>query len=85
MLVSGHVNVCFCNFLFCLFVCLFAEEPFYLKEVYLPTDCSDCLLVSEDVTSGRDTFSSLLLFSRTRPRLQLFCLSLDGEIPTFDI
>ncbi|XP_056892825.1 uncharacterized protein LOC130527979 [Takifugu flavidus] len=42
------------------------EEPFYLKEVYLPTDCSDCLLVYEDVASGGDTFSSLLLFSRRR-------------------
>ncbi|XP_071360445.1 uncharacterized protein [Trachinotus anak] len=40
------------------------EQPFYLKEVYLKTDCSDCLVVYEEVISGKDTFTSLLLFSR---------------------
>ncbi|TDH16126.1 hypothetical protein EPR50_G00016430 [Perca flavescens] len=40
------------------------EQPFYLKEVYLPTDCSDCLVVHEEVISGKDTFTSLMLFSR---------------------
>ncbi|XP_060947485.1 uncharacterized protein LOC133024406 [Limanda limanda] len=42
------------------------EQPFYLKEVYLPTDCSDCLVVYEEVISGKDTFTSLLLFSRRK-------------------
>ncbi|KAJ0050703.1 hypothetical protein NL108_005103, partial [Boleophthalmus pectinirostris] len=43
-----------------------AENPFYLKEVYLPTDeCSDCLAIYETVTSGDDTFKSLLLFSKS--------------------
>ncbi|KAM7008887.1 uncharacterized protein LKV04_000936 [Tautogolabrus adspersus] len=41
------------------------EKPFYLKEVYLPTDCSDCLSVYEEIISGKDTFRSLLLFSRS--------------------
>eukprot|EP00064_Thunnus_orientalis_P014817 superscaffoldBa00002635_g14864 len=40
------------------------EQPFYLKEVYLPTDCSDCLVVHEEIISGKDTFTSFLLFSR---------------------
>ncbi|XP_061536635.1 uncharacterized protein LOC133404602 isoform X2 [Phycodurus eques] len=38
------------------------ERPFYLKEVYLQTDCSDCLVVYEEVKSSRDSFRSLLLF-----------------------
>ncbi|XP_040891419.1 uncharacterized protein LOC121180252 isoform X1 [Toxotes jaculatrix] len=42
------------------------EQPFYLKEEYLTTDCSDCLVVYEKVTSGKDTFTSLLLFSRRK-------------------
>ncbi|XP_023274890.1 uncharacterized protein LOC111664515 [Seriola lalandi dorsalis] len=42
------------------------EQPFYLKEVYLKTDCSDCLVVHEEVVSGKDTFTSLLLFSRRK-------------------
>ncbi|XP_061686812.1 uncharacterized protein LOC133506566 [Syngnathoides biaculeatus] len=42
------------------------ERPFYLKEVYLQTDCSDCLVVYEEVKSSRDSFRSLLLFSRRR-------------------
>ncbi|CAK6953536.1 uncharacterized protein LOC128369019 [Scomber scombrus] len=40
------------------------EEPFYLKEVYLPTDCSDCLVVHEEIISSKHTFTSLLLFSK---------------------
>ncbi|XP_026026536.1 uncharacterized protein LOC113024096 [Astatotilapia calliptera] len=40
------------------------KEPFYLKEVYLPIGCSDCVLAYEEVISGNDTFTSLLLFSR---------------------
>ncbi|XP_041642024.1 uncharacterized protein LOC121508945 [Cheilinus undulatus] len=40
------------------------EQPFYLKEVYLPTDCPDCLVVYEEIISGTDTFRSLLLFSK---------------------
>ncbi|KAK2816953.1 hypothetical protein Q5P01_025144 [Channa striata] len=42
------------------------EQPFYLKEVYLTTDCSNCLVVHEEVTSGKDHFTSLLLFSRNK-------------------
>ncbi|KAM3622597.1 uncharacterized protein V6R79_000802 [Siganus canaliculatus] len=42
------------------------EQPFYLKEVYLSTDCSDCMVVHEDINSGKDTFTSLMLFSRGR-------------------
>ncbi|XP_074486368.1 lipocalin-like [Sebastes fasciatus] len=40
------------------------EQPFYLKEVYLTTNCSDCLVVHEELTSGKDTFTSFMLFSR---------------------
>ncbi|XP_051940258.1 uncharacterized protein LOC127613321 isoform X2 [Hippocampus zosterae] len=40
------------------------ERPFYLKEVYLQTNCSDCLVVYEEVKSNQDAFRSLLLFSR---------------------
>ncbi|XP_070844318.1 uncharacterized protein [Chaetodon trifascialis] len=43
---------------------LIIDHSFYLKEVYLPTDCSDCLAVHEEITSGKDTFISFLLFSR---------------------
>lgn len=42
------------------------EEPFYLKEVYLPTGCSDCLLAYEEIISGKDTFITLLLMSRKK-------------------
>nr|XP_057921429.1 uncharacterized protein LOC131123240 [Doryrhamphus excisus] len=42
------------------------EHPFYLKEVYLKTDCSDCLVVYEEVNSTQDSFKSLMLFSRQR-------------------
>ncbi|XP_028311249.1 uncharacterized protein LOC114468498 [Gouania willdenowi] len=42
------------------------EQPFYLKEVYLPTICSDCLVAWEDVIVGNDSFTSLLLFSKSR-------------------
>ncbi|XP_034396347.1 uncharacterized protein LOC117735659 [Cyclopterus lumpus] len=42
------------------------EQPFHLKEVYLPTKCSDCLVVYEDVVFGQDTFTSLMLFSRSQ-------------------
>lgn len=42
------------------------ERPFYLKEVYLQTNCSDCLVVYEEVKSNRDAFRSLLLFSKTQ-------------------
>ncbi|XP_008274206.1 uncharacterized protein LOC103353162 [Stegastes partitus] len=41
------------------------EQPFYLKEVYLTTD-PDCLVAYEEIISGRDTFTSLLMFSRTK-------------------
>ncbi|XP_036962811.1 uncharacterized protein LOC119024290 [Acanthopagrus latus] len=41
------------------------EQPFYLKEVYLPTDCADCLVAHEEITSGEDTFTSVMLFSKT--------------------
>ncbi|XP_034544695.1 uncharacterized protein LOC117816507 [Notolabrus celidotus] len=39
------------------------EQPFYLKEVYLPTECPGCLLAYEEIISGNDNFKSLLLFS----------------------
>ncbi|XP_010751932.2 uncharacterized protein LOC104937408 [Larimichthys crocea] len=42
------------------------EQPFYLKEGYLPTDCSDCLVAYEEITAGKDKFTSLLLFSRRK-------------------
>ncbi|KAG7460506.1 hypothetical protein JOB18_020786 [Solea senegalensis] len=42
------------------------DKPFYLKEVYLPTNCSDCLVVYEEIASGKQTFTSLLLFSRRK-------------------
>ncbi|KAF0037485.1 hypothetical protein F2P81_010359 [Scophthalmus maximus] len=42
------------------------EQPFYLKEVYLPTDSSDHLVVYEEVISGKDTFTSLMLFGRRK-------------------
>ncbi|XP_061585534.1 uncharacterized protein LOC133450714 [Cololabis saira] len=42
------------------------EQPFYLKEVYLSTECPDCLVAHEDVKSGKDYFTSLLMFSRSR-------------------
>lgn len=45
---------------------LVIEQPFYLKEVYLPTECADCLAIYETVTSGSDSFTSLLLFSKSR-------------------
>ncbi|TNN83537.1 Pre-mRNA 3'-end-processing factor FIP1 [Liparis tanakae] len=40
------------------------EQPFHLKEVYLPTSCSDCLVILEDIAFGKDAFTSLMLFSR---------------------
>lgn len=57
-------------FFFC-FVLFLSEKPFYLREVYLPTDCTDCVVAYEEVISGQDTFTSLLLFSRAAmtPRL----------------
>ncbi|XP_076026349.1 uncharacterized protein LOC143016102 [Genypterus blacodes] len=45
---------------------LTVEEPFPLKEVYLPTDCPDCLVIVEDIVLGEDKFTSLLLFSKSR-------------------
>ncbi|XP_055364371.1 uncharacterized protein LOC114853238 isoform X2 [Betta splendens] len=42
------------------------EKPFYLKEVYLETNCSSCLAVYEDIVSGNDTFTSFMLFSRSK-------------------
>ncbi|XP_047222196.1 uncharacterized protein LOC124868719 [Girardinichthys multiradiatus] len=42
------------------------EQPFYLKEVYLSTECGDCLVAKEDIISGTDTFTSLLMFSKSR-------------------
>ncbi|XP_053713279.1 uncharacterized protein LOC128754587 [Synchiropus splendidus] len=45
---------------------LLIERPFYLKEVYLPTDCPDCLVAYEEVTSAGQTFTSLMLFSKSQ-------------------
>ncbi|KAK7930012.1 hypothetical protein WMY93_006407 [Mugilogobius chulae] len=43
---------------------LVIEHPFYLKEVYLSSECTDCLAIYETVKSGDDSFESLLLFSK---------------------
>ncbi|KAK9540113.1 hypothetical protein VZT92_002582 [Zoarces viviparus] len=65
------------------------EQPFYLKEVYLPTDCSHCLVAYEEVVSGKDTFTSFLLFSRNQSvspavvetfRMQAECLHMPSPI-----
>ncbi|XP_024863695.1 uncharacterized protein LOC112450823 [Kryptolebias marmoratus] len=45
---------------------LIIEQPFYLKETYLPTECADCLAIREDITTGNDSFTSLLMCSRSR-------------------
>ncbi|XP_020501191.1 uncharacterized protein [Labrus bergylta] len=67
------------------------EKPFYLKEVYLPTDCSDCLSVYEEIISGTDTFKSLLLFSKSNNvssaavemlKTQAVCLKMPSPIMT---
>ncbi|XP_041840274.1 uncharacterized protein LOC121639115 [Melanotaenia boesemani] len=42
------------------------EQPFYLKEIYLSTECPDCLVAHEDIVSGNNAFKSLLMFSRSR-------------------
>lgn len=42
------------------------EEPFYLKEVYLKSDCPDCLVIYEEIISGEDKFTSVLLFSKSK-------------------
>ncbi|XP_015244050.1 PREDICTED: uncharacterized protein LOC107093486 [Cyprinodon variegatus] len=42
------------------------EQPFYLKEVYLSTECADCLVAKEDIVAGTDKFISLLMFSKSR-------------------
>ncbi|XP_019955913.1 uncharacterized protein [Paralichthys olivaceus] len=68
---------------------MLVEQPFHLKEVYLPTDCSDCLVVHEEVIADEDKFTSLLLFSRgqnvsadTREMLirQAKCLNIQSPI-----
>ncbi|PWA32755.1 hypothetical protein CCH79_00012412 [Gambusia affinis] len=41
------------------------EQPFYLKEVYLSTECAGCLVAKEDIIAA-DNFTSLLMFSRSR-------------------
>ncbi|XP_030004128.1 uncharacterized protein LOC115429020 [Sphaeramia orbicularis] len=65
------------------------EQPFYLKEVYLMTDCSDCLVAYEEVISGKDTFTSFMLFSKRKsvsdPALEMFkrqaeCLEMPSPI-----
>lgn len=73
------------------------EKPFYLKEVYLPTVCSDCLVVYEKIISGLDTFTSHLLFSRGKSvppaavdmlKKQAECLSMPSPImidPNYEI
>ncbi|CAL1601525.1 unnamed protein product [Knipowitschia caucasica] len=45
---------------------LLIEHPFYLKEVYLSTECGDCLVAYETVETDDDAFQSLLLFSKSR-------------------
>ncbi|XP_077575492.1 uncharacterized protein LOC144198384 [Stigmatopora nigra] len=65
------------------------EHPFYLKEVYLPTDCADCLVVYEEVKSSHDSFRSLMLFSRQQMvssadvemlRMQAKCLQMSSPL-----
>ncbi|KAM4604169.1 uncharacterized protein ACJ7VT_018753 isoform 2-T2 [Polymixia lowei] len=65
------------------------EHPFYLKEVYLKSDCPDCLVVYEEIISDKDTFTSLMLFSKRKsvqpPVLELFkrqaeCLKMPSPI-----
>lgn len=65
------------------------EQPFNLKEVYLTTDCSDCLVVYEEVISGKDTFTSFMLFSKRKsvsdPVVEMFnrqaeCLEMPSPI-----
>nr|XP_033480783.1 uncharacterized protein LOC117255739 [Epinephelus lanceolatus] len=67
------------------------EQPFYLKEVYLKTDCSDCLVVYEEIISGKETFTTLLLFSRRQSvspadvemfKKQAECLQMPSPIMT---
>lgn len=67
------------------------EEPFFLREVYLRTDCSDCLVAYEEIDTGRDNFTSLLLFSRSRTvppaalellKRQAECLRMPSPIAT---
>lgn len=60
----------------------FLEKPFYLKEVYLPTVCPDCLVVYEKIISGADTFTSHLLFSKKTSSLEktLSALYLRGSV-----
>ncbi|XP_061731187.1 uncharacterized protein LOC133535375 [Nerophis ophidion] len=76
---------------------LLIEHPFYLKEVYLKSDCPDCLVVYEEVNSTQDSFRSLLLFSRQRSvsaahvdllRRQAKCLEMPSPLlidPTHDL
>lgn len=62
METCNHVS---CDFqCVCVCVLFYTEEPFFLKEVYLPTGCSDCLLAYEEIISGKDTFITLLLMSK---------------------
>lgn len=51
----------------CVMICqcvFYTEQPFYLKEVYLSAECSECMTAYEIVISGKDTFTSLLLFCK---------------------
>ncbi|XP_077426603.1 uncharacterized protein LOC144054982 [Vanacampus margaritifer] len=73
------------------------EHPFYLKEVYLPTDCSDCLAVYEEVKSSQESFRSLMLFSKQRSvspadvemlRMQAKCLQMPSPLmmdPSYEL
>ncbi|XP_047434766.1 uncharacterized protein LOC125004300 [Mugil cephalus] len=73
------------------------EQPFYLKDVFLTTDCADCLVIFEEVVSGQNEFTSLLLFSRGKTAspdtLELFkkqaeCLRMPSPIildPNYDM
>ncbi|XP_019718190.1 uncharacterized protein LOC109511489 [Hippocampus comes] len=73
------------------------ERPFYLKEVYLQTNCSDCLVVYEEVKSNQDAFRSLLLFSRQQSispadvemlKMQAKCLQMPSPLmmdPSYEL
>ncbi|XP_055081082.1 uncharacterized protein LOC117373246 isoform X1 [Periophthalmus magnuspinnatus] len=45
---------------------LLIESSFYLKEVYLPTESSDCLVIYETLSSENEAIKSLFLFSKNR-------------------
>lgn len=65
MYMRKMINTPVLTYLLWFPVCVFfTEQPFYIKEIYLPTDCSDCLAAYEEINTGKDSFTSLLFFSK---------------------